>query len=179
MKELEIITSLFVSISAGLSIIIFYNVIFNDYLSDILITSWINSGTLNINWSIKIDALSAVMLVVVTLISSLVHIYSIGYMSHDPHKPRFMAYLSLFTFAMLTLVTADNFLQLFFGWEGVGLCSYFLIGFWYKKETANAAAIKAFLVNRVGDFGFALGIFLIFYFLVQLIIQKYLIKFLS
>ena len=104
------------------------------------------------------------MLVVVTLISSLVHIYSIGYMSHDPHKPRFMAYLSLFTFAMLTLVTADNFLQLFFGWEGVGLCSYFLIGFWYKKETANAAAIKAFLVNRVGDFGFALGIFLIFYF---------------
>ena len=178
-RACEIITSLFVSISAGLSIIIFYNVIFNDYLSNTIITSWINSGTLNINWSIKIDALSAVMLVVVTLISSLVHIYSIGYMSHDPHKPRFMAYLSLFTFAMLTLVTADNFLQLFFGWEGVGLCSYFLIGFWYKKETANAAAIKAFLVNRVGDFGFALGIFLIFYFLVQLIIQKYLIKFLS
>ena len=163
-RACEIITSLFVSISAGLSIIIFYNVVFNDYLSDTIITSWINSGTLNINWSIKIDALSAVMLVVVTLISSLVHIYSIGYMSHDPHKPRFMAYLSLFTFAMLTLVTADNFLQLFFGWEGVGLCSYFLIGFWYKKETANAAAIKAFLVNRVGDFGFALGIFLIFYF---------------
>ena len=163
-RACEIITSLFVSISAGLSIIIFYNVVFNDYLSNTIITSWINSGTLNINWSIKIDALSAVMLVVVTLISSLVHIYSIGYMSHDPHKPRFMAYLSLFTFAMLTLVTADNFLQLFFGWEGVGLCSYFLIGFWYKKETANAAAIKAFLVNRVGDFGFALGIFLIFYF---------------
>ena len=84
-------------------------------------------------------------------------------MSHDPHKPRFMAYLSLFTFSMLTLVTSDNFLQLFFGWEGVGLCSYFLIGFWFKKETANAAAIKAFVVNRVGDFGFALGIFLIFY----------------
>ena len=103
------------------------------------------------------------MLVVVTLVSSLVHIYSVGYMSHDPHKPRFMSYLSLFTFAMLTLVTSDNFLQLFFGWEGVGLCSYFLIGFWYKKETANAAAIKAFIVNRVGDFGFALGIFLIFY----------------
>jgi len=103
------------------------------------------------------------MLVVVTLISSLVHIYSIGYMSHDPHKPRFMAYLSLFTFAMLTLVTSDNFLQLFFGWEGVGLCSYFLIGFWFKKDSANAAAIKAFIVNRVGDFGFALGIFLIFY----------------
>ncbi len=103
------------------------------------------------------------MLVVVTFISSLVHIYSIGYMSHDPHKPRFMAYLSLFTFAMLTLVTSDNFLQLFFGWEGVGVCSYFLIGFWFKKDTANAAAIKAFIVNRVGDFGLALGIFLIFY----------------
>jgi len=99
----------------------------------------------------------------VTLVSALVHIYSIGYMSHDPHKPRFMAFLSLFTFAMLTLVTSDNFLQLFFGWEGVGLCSYFLIGFWFKRETANAAAIKAFVVNRVGDFGFALGIFLIFY----------------
>ena len=101
--------------------------------------------------------------VVVTSVSSLVHIYSIGYMSHDPHKPRFMAYLSLFTFAMLTLVTSDNFLQLFFGWEGVGLCSYLLIGFWYKKNSANSAAIKAFIVNRVGDFGFALGIFLIFY----------------
>ena len=112
---------------------------------------------------IKIDAVSAVMLVVVCLVSSLVHIYSIGYMSEDPHKTRFMAYLSLFTFAMLILVTSDNFLQLFFGWEGVGLCSYFLIGFWFKKETANAAAIKAFIVNRVGDFGFALGIFLIFY----------------
>merc|ERR1712103_1875 len=110
-----------------------------------------------------IDPLSAVMLVVVTSVSSLVHIYSIGYMPNDPHKPRFMAYLSLFTFAMLMLVTSDNFLQLFFGWEGVGLCSYFLIGFWFKKETANAAAIKAFVVNRVGDFGFALGIFLIFY----------------
>ena len=110
-----------------------------------------------------IDPLSAVMLVVVTSVSYLVHIYSIGYMSHDPHKPRFMAYLSLFTFAMLMLVTSDNFIQLFFGWEGVGLCSYFLIGFWFKKESANAAAIKAFVVNRVGDFGFALGIFLIFY----------------
>ena len=111
----------------------------------------------------NIDPLSSVMLVVVTFISSLVHIYSIGYMSHDPHKPRFMAYLSLFTFSMLMLVTSDNFIQLFFGWEGVGLCSYFLIGFWFKKETANAAAIKAFLINRVGDFGFAIGIFLIFY----------------
>jgi len=124
---------------------------------------WINSGSLDVNWSMLIDPLSAIMLVVVTSVSSLVHIYSIGYMSHDPHKPRFMAYLSLFTFAMLMLVTSDNFIQLFFGWEGVGLCSYFLIGFWFKKESANAAAIKAFVVNRVGDFGFALGIFLIFY----------------
>jgi NADH-quinone oxidoreductase subunit L len=159
----EIITSLFVSVSAVLSLILFYNVIVNNYESNIVISTWINSGSLNVNWSIKVDALSSVMLVVVTLVSSLVHIYSIGYMSHDSHKPRFMAYLSLFTFAMLTLVTSDNFLQLFFGWEGVGLCSYFLIGFWYKKDSANAAAIKAFIVNRVGDLGLALGIFLIFY----------------
>ena len=159
----EIITSLFVSISAVLALLIFYQVITQGYENNIVIASWFHSGSLNVNWSIKVDALSAVMLVVVTLISSLVHIYSIGYMSQDPHKPRFMAYLSLFTFAMLTLVTSDNFLQLFFGWEGVGLCSYFLIGFWYKKDSANAAAIKAFIVNRVGDFGFALGIFLIFY----------------
>jgi len=158
-----IITSLFVSISAVLALLVFYQVITQGYENNIVIASWFHSGSLNVNWSIKIDALSAVMLVVVTLISSLVHIYSIGYMSHDPHKPRFMAYLSLFTFAMLTLVTSDNFLQLFFGWEGVGLCSYFLIGFWYKKDSANSAAIKAFIVNRVGDFGFALGIFLIFY----------------
>ena len=162
-RNSEIITSLFVSISAILSLILFYQVIVNHYESNVVISTWINSGTLNVNWSIRVDALSSVMLVVVTLVSSLVHIYSIGYMSHDPHKPRFMAYLSLFTFAMLTLVTSDNFLQLFFGWEGVGLCSYFLIGFWFKKESANAAAIKAFVINRVGDFGFALGIFLIFY----------------
>ena len=159
----QIITSSFVSISALLSIYIFYDVIINDYSNNILITKWISSGLLDVNWSIKIDQLSAVMLVVVTLVSAIVHIYSIGYMSHDPHQPRFMSYLSLFTFAMLVLVTSDNFLQLFFGWEGVGLCSYFLIGFWYKKTTANAAAIKAFIVNRVGDFGFALGIFLVFY----------------
>jgi len=162
-RNSEIVTSLLVSISAVLSIIIFYEVIFNQYEENIIIAKWINSGSLEVNWTMKIDALSAVMLVVITFISALVHIYSIGYMSHDPHKPRFMAYLSLFTFAMLMLVTADNFIQLFFGWEGVGLCSYFLIGFWFKKETANAAAIKAFVVNRVGDFGFALGIFLIFY----------------
>ncbi len=162
-KYSEILTSTLVSISTILSIIIFYKVIFENYNNNIIISSWINSGFLSVNWSIKIDALSSVMLVIVTLVSSLVHIYSIGYMSHDPHKTRFMSYLSLFTFAMLTLVTSDNFLQLFFGWEGVGLCSYLLIGFWYKKNSANSAAIKAFIVNRVGDFGFALGIFLIFY----------------
>ncbi|HJN84463.1 MAG TPA: NADH-quinone oxidoreductase subunit L [Candidatus Pelagibacter bacterium] len=162
-RNSEIIASLLVSISALLSFIIFKDVIFNNYENNLVILSWISSGTLEVNWSIKVDAVSSVMLVVVCLISSLVHIYSIGYMSHDPHKTRFMAYLSLFTFAMLMLVTSDNFLQLFFGWEGVGLCSYFLIGFWFKKDAANAAAIKAFLVNRVGDFAFALGIFLIFY----------------
>ena len=162
-RNSEIVTSLLVTIAAILSAFVLYEVIFNDYQDNIVIATWINSGTLDVNWSMKIDSLSAIMLVVVTSVSSLVHIYSIGYMSHDPHKPRFMAYLSLFTFAMLMLVTSDNFIQLFFGWEGVGLCSYFLIGFWFKKETANAAAIKAFVVNRVGDFGFALGIFLIFY----------------
>ena len=162
-RNSEYLTSGLVSISALLSIFVFYQVIFNQYEENIVIATWINSGSLDVNWSMLIDPLSAVMLVVVTLVSSLVHIYSIGYMSHDPHKPRFMAYLSLFTFAMLMLVTSDNFIQLFFGWEGVGLCSYFLIGFWFKKESANAAAIKAFVVNRVGDFGFALGIFLIFY----------------
>ncbi len=162
-RNSEIVTSVLVSISALLSIFVLYQVIANQYEENIVIATWINSGSLNVNWSMLIDPLSAVMLVVITSISSLVHIYSIGYMSHDPHKPRFMAYLSLFTFAMLMLVTSDNFVQLFFGWEGVGLCSYFLIGFWFKKESANAAAIKAFVVNRVGDFGFALGIFLIFY----------------
>ncbi|MBD1164681.1 NADH-quinone oxidoreductase subunit L [Pelagibacterales bacterium SAG-MED13] len=162
-RNSEIITSLLVTISAILSAIVLYEVAINQYQDNIIIAKWISSGSLDVNWSMKIDPLSSIMLVVVTSVSSLVHIYSIGYMSHDPHKPRFMAYLSLFTFAMLMLVTSDNFIQLFFGWEGVGLCSYFLIGFWFKKDTANAAAIKAFLINRVGDFGFAIGIFLIFY----------------
>ena len=162
-RNSEIITSLLVSISAIFSSLVFYEVIINQYQENIIIATWISSGSLEVNWSMKIDPLSSVMLVVVTSVSALVHIYSIGYMSNDPHKPRFMAYLSLFTFAMLMLVTSDNFIQLFFGWEGVGLCSYFLIGFWFKKESANKAAIKAFVVNRVGDFGFALGIFLIFY----------------
>ncbi len=119
---------------------------------------WITSGGLDMRWVLRVDTLTAVMLVVVTTVSSLVHIYSIGYMAEDPHRARFFAYLSLFTFAMLMLVTADNFLQMFFGWEGVGLASYLLIGFWYTRPSANAAAIKAFVVNRVGDFGFLLGI---------------------
>ena len=163
-KHCQILTSLLVTISAILSLVIFFQVLTDGYSSNKLIFKWISSGDFLVNWSINIDSLTSVMLVVVSLISSIIHFYSIGYMSHDPNKPRFMAYLSLFTFAMLTLVTADNFLQLFFGWEGVGLCSYLLIGFWYKKQSANSAAIKAFVVNRVGDFGFAIGIFLIFFF---------------
>ena len=160
----EIFTSLLVSISAILSIIVFWNGIQKSKYDNYQIVEWISSGDFVANWSINVDPLSSVMLVVVTFVSALVHIYSIGYMSHDPHKPRFMSYLSLFTFSMLVLVVSDNFLQLFFGWEGVGLCSYLLIGFWYKKETANNAAIKAFIVNRIGDFGLAVGIFLIFFF---------------
>ena len=117
------------------------------------------SGTLTVEWALRLDALTAVMLVVVTTVSSLVHLYSWGYMDEDPGQPRFFAYLSLFSFAMLMLVTADNLVQMFFGWEGVGLASYLLIGFWYHKPSANAAALKAFVVNRVGDFGFSLGIF--------------------
>ena len=163
-RNSQVLTSVLVAISGILSLFIFYKVLIEGYSENKIIFNWISSGSLDVNWSIYIDSLTAVMLVVVSLISSIIHFYSIGYMSHDPHGSRFSAYLSLFTFAMLTLVTADNFLQLFFGWEGVGLCSYLLIGFWYKKPSANAAAIKAFLVNRVGDFGFAIGIFLIFSF---------------
>ena len=125
--------------------------------------NWINSGDLSSEWSLRLDMLTSVMLVVVTSVSSLVHIYSIGYMSHDPHQTRFFSYLSFFTFSMLILVTSNNFLQLFFGWEGVGLASYLLIGFWYKKNTANSAAMKAFVVNRVGDFGFLIGIAILFF----------------
>ncbi|MDF2781840.1 MAG: NADH:ubiquinone oxidoreductase subunit, partial [Geminicoccaceae bacterium] len=119
---------------------------------------WIHSGTFEADWVLRVDVLSAVMMFVVSTVSALIHVYSIGYMAHDASVPRFMSYLSLFTFFMLALVTADNFLQLYFGWEGVGLVSYLLIGFWYTRPSAAAAAIKAFLVNRVGDFGFALGI---------------------
>ena len=163
-RNSEYITCLLVTISSFLSLFIFYQVLTQDYFSNKIIFNWINSGNFIVNWSINIDPLTSVMLVVVTSISAVIHFYSMGYMSHDPHKPRFMSYLSLFTFAMLTLITSDNFLQLFFGWEGVGLCSYLLIGFWYKRPAANSAAIKAFIVNRVGDFGFAIGIFLIFLF---------------
>jgi NADH-quinone oxidoreductase subunit L len=130
--------------------------------SHVLIGNWFTSGKLSVAWALRIDTLTAVMLVVVTTVSFLVHVYSIGYMADDPSRPRFFTYLSLFTFSMLMLVTADNLVQLFFGWEGVGLMSYLLIGFWYERPAANAAAIKAFVVNRVGDFGFALGIFLTF-----------------
>src|SRR4029077_14246240 len=124
--------------------------------------TWFAAGDLKVDWALRVDTLTAVMLVVVTTISSFVHLYSIAYMAEDPYRPRFFSYLSLFTFAMLMLVTSDNLVQMFFGWEGVGLASYLLIGFWYQKPSANAAAIKAFIVNRVGDFGFALGIFAIF-----------------
>ncbi len=159
----ELITSTFLVIACVLSWVAFYEVGFEGEDARITIFSFITSGDLHSEWALRIDPLTAVMLVVVTTISSLVHIYSIGYMEEDPYKPRFFAYLSFFTFAMLMLVTADNLVQLFFGWEGVGLASYLLIGFWYHKPEANAAAIKAFLVNRVGDFGFSLGIFAVFY----------------
>jgi len=158
----QIITSAFVVTGAILSSIILLETIKTGKVYEYPIFNWITSGSLKLNWSIYVDSLTAVMLVVVNSVSALVHIYSIGYMSHDPHKPRFMSYLSLFTFMMLSLITADNFLQLFFGWEGVGLASYLLIGFWFKKETANNASMKAFIVNRVGDLGLLIAMFLIF-----------------
>jgi NADH-quinone oxidoreductase subunit L len=146
-------------VSALISPFILYDVAVLGHARDVVLATWIASGDLELSWALRFDSLSAVMVFVVTVISALIHVYSVGYMEHDPHKPRFMAYLSLFTFSMLMLVTADNLIQLFFGWEGVGLCSYLLIGFWYHKPSANDAAIKAFIVNRIGDFGFALGIF--------------------
>jgi NADH-quinone oxidoreductase subunit L len=159
------LTTGLVVLSAILSTIVFGQVAFGGEERTLVLMRWFDVGAFEAAWSIRIDTLSAVMLVVVTYVSSLVHIYSIGYMSEDPHRARFFSYLSLFTFAMLMLVTADDFMQLFFGWEGVGLASYLLIGFWYQNPAPNAAAIKAFVTNRVGDFGFALGImatFLIF-----------------
>jgi NADH-quinone oxidoreductase subunit L len=161
-RAAELITTGLLFVSAGLSWFALVDVGFLKHDARIALLPWINSGDLQVAWSLRIDTRTAVMLVVVNTVSSLVHLYSIGYMDEDPHRPRFFAYLSLFTFAMLMLVTADNLVQLFFGWEGVGLASYLLIGFWYQKPSANAAAIKAFVVNRVGDFGFALGIFAIY-----------------
>ncbi len=159
----ELVTCGLLTISAILSWVAFYQVgLGGDAPGDIHVLTWLNSGMLQIDWAFKIDTLTVVMLVVVNTVSCLVHWYSIGYMSHDPHRPRFFAYLSFFTFAMLMLVTANNLLQMFFGWEGVGLASYLLIGFWYTRPAANAAAIKAFIVNRIGDFGFAIGIFAVF-----------------
>src|SRR6516164_3010045 len=159
----ELTTSTFLVISCVLSWFAFFDVGIAGHEARVPLFSFITFADLHSEWMLRIDALTAVMLVVVTTISSLVHIYSIGYMEEDPYKPRFFSYLSFFTFAMLMLVTADNLVQLFFGWEGVGLASYLLIGFWYYKPEANAAAIKAFIVNRVGDFGFSLGIFAVFY----------------
>ncbi|WP_289033951.1 NADH-quinone oxidoreductase subunit L [uncultured Roseibium sp.] len=163
-KASEYITTGLVIVAALLSWVAFFTVGYGETaLYQVEIMRWITAGALDVSWSLRIDTLTVVMLVVVNSVSALVHVYSIGYMHHDPHRPRFFAYLSLFTFAMLSLVTSDNLLQMFFGWEGVGLASYLLIGFWYKKPAANAAAMKAFVVNRVGDFGFALGIFGVFY----------------
>jgi NADH-quinone oxidoreductase subunit L len=159
----ELVTSTLLVISGALSWYAFFDVGFARHLARVPLFSFITFADLHSDWALRIDPLTAVMLVVVTTVSSLVHIYSIGYMEDDPYKPRFFCYLSFFTFAMLMLVTSDNLVQLFFGWEGVGLASYLLIGFWFQKPEANAAAIKAFLVNRVGDFGFSLGIFAVFY----------------
>ncbi len=161
-RAAELITTGLLLVAAALSWAALVDVGFMHHDVRIALFPWITSGELQVNWSLRVDTLTAIMLVVVTTVSSLVHLYSIGYMDEDPYRPQFFGYLSLFTFAMLMLVTADNLVQMFFGWEGVGLASYLLIGFWYQKPSANAAAIKAFVVNRVGDFGFLLGIFSIF-----------------
>jgi len=152
------------ALSGLLACVILYEVVLASDARNVTVEifTWMQSGTLAFSWALKFDPLSAIMVFTVSVVSAIIHFYSIGYMAHDPHRPRFFAYLSLFTFSMLMLVSADNLVQLFFGWEGVGLCSYLLIGFWFHKPEANAAAIKAFVVNRVGDFGFALGILGIF-----------------
>ncbi len=158
----ELVTTALLFIACLLSWIAFVRVGFGGADTRVQLMQWIYVGDLKIDWALRIDTMTVIMLIVVTTVSSLVHLYSIGYMHEDPSRQRFFAYLSLFTFAMLMLVTADNLVQLFFGWEGVGLASYLLIGFWYEKPSANAAAMKAFVVNRVGDFGFMLGIFAVF-----------------
>jgi NADH-quinone oxidoreductase subunit L len=163
-RAAELITCALLVVCAVLSWVAFFQMALGDGEEfSVPVFTWIHSGSLAADWSFRIDTLTVVMLVVVNTVSSLVHIYSIGYMAHDPYRPRFFSYLSFFTFAMLMLVTANNLVQMFFGWEGVGLASYLLIGFWYERPSANAAAIKAFVVNRIGDFGFALGIFGVFY----------------
>jgi len=162
-RAAELLTTGLLGLAALYSWILFFDVAVGGNAHTITLFEWIGSGNFKANWSVRLDTLSVVMLIVVNSVSFLVHMYSMGYMKGYGEQSRFFAYLSLFTFAMLTLVTADNFLQLFFGWEGVGLASYLLIGFWFKKKSANDAAIKAFVVNRVGDFGFALGIMCIFY----------------
>ena len=159
----QLVTVLPMLLAAILSAYLLWEVGFQGNSQTIELFTWIDSGTLELSWALRFDTLTAVMVFVVNVVSSMVHVYSVGYMAHDPHKPRFMAYLSLFTFFMLALVSADNFVQMFFGWEGVGLMSYLLIGFWYHRPAANAAAIKAFVVNRVGDFGFMLGILGVFF----------------
>ncbi|SES10750.1 NADH-quinone oxidoreductase subunit L [Rhizobium sp. NFR03] len=162
-KASEYVTTGLMAVVAVLSWVVFFHVGLGETeMIKVSVMRWIQSGNFDTEWAFRVDTLTAVMFVVVNTVSFLVHLYSIGYMHHDPHRPRFFAYLSLFTFAMLMLVTSDNLLQMFFGWEGVGLASYLLIGFWYKKPSASAAAMKAFIVNRVGDFGFALGIFGVF-----------------
>src|SRR3974390_3247782 len=161
-RAAELITTTLLVICMILSWIAFVDVGFSHPDARVPVFTWMTAGDLKVDWSLRIDTLTAVMLVVVNTISGFVHVYSIGYMEEDPYRPRFFAYLSIFTFFMLMLVTADNLVQMYFGWEGVGLASYLLIGFWYHKPEANAAAIKAFVVNRVGDFGFALGIFALF-----------------
>ena len=163
-RPIEIVTTALLGVSCLFSWIAFARHGLGDApLTTVSLGNWFTSGGLAVDWALRIDALTSVMLVVVTTVSMLVHLYSIGYMHEDPSRPRFFGYLSLFTFAMLMLVTSDNLVQMFFGWEGVGLASYLLIGFWYEKPSANAAAMKAFIVNRVGDFGFALGIFSVFW----------------
>ncbi len=163
-KASEFVTTSLMVVVAVLSWVVFFNVALGHHeeVVKVQVLHWIQSGGLDVSWAFRIDTLTSVMFVVVNTVSCLVHLYSIGYMHHDPHRPRFFAYLSLFTFAMLMLITSDNLLQMFFGWEGVGLASYLLIGFWFKKPSASAAAMKAFIVNRVGDFGFVLGIFSVF-----------------
>lgn len=157
-KASQFITCACVIMAAIASVTLFNDVIMHQAPRILTLASWMNVGTFNVDWSLRVDQLAVVMMCVITIVSSCVHVYSVGYMSHDDAKARFMAYLSLFTFAMLMLVTSDNLIQLFFGWEGVGVASYLLIGFWNHKHSANAASMKAFIVNRVGDFGLALGI---------------------